>query len=60
MTIEQMIEALSRFPHKSCCVAREGEVSGLEIRTPEGDRTLGYIPTSEPTVQDIDTSEVVF
>jgi hypothetical protein len=60
MTIEQMIEALSHFPHKSCCVPKEGEVTGSEIRTPEGDKTLGYIPTSEPSVQDIDTSEVVF
>lgn len=59
MTIEKMLEALSHFPPNSRCVAKEGEVDALEIKTPEGEQTLGYIPTTEPSKTDLDT-DVVF
>lgn len=62
MTIEEMLEALGHFPRNSRCIAKEkqGEVPAVEIRSPEREETLGYIPTSESSSPGVDTNDVVF
>lgn len=59
ITVQELIQELSKFPANARCYVHEGENAGLVVQSADGTESFGHIATGEVDIVDT-ANEIVY